>query len=80
MSEEEQSTTPLAHEVIVERANEYLQIKKELGEINAQVALLRKGLKNAEKSLVNGMLVSGLEELEVEGIRLSRLRGLKCED
>jgi len=79
MSEEE-SNVGLTQEVLVERAEEYLQIKRELADLNSQSTLLRKGLKAAEKALVNGMLVIGLEELEVGGVRLARQRGLKCED
>ncbi len=65
------------HESMIERANEFLTLKKELLEINEQTSALRKSVKAAEKSLVAEMAFNKIEELEVDGVKLTRARGLK---
>jgi hypothetical protein len=40
---------------------------------------LRKAVKASEKSLVAEMATNKIEELEVDGVRLTRARGLKLD-
>ena len=64
-------------ELMVEHAQEYLALKKELTDVNEQTAALRKSVKAAEKSLVAEMALNKIEEFEVDGVKLTRARGLK---
>ncbi|MCH9717069.1 MAG: hypothetical protein K0U52_08300 [Gammaproteobacteria bacterium] len=69
----------IASDVIAQRSEEYLHLKAELAAVSNQVSALRKSFKASEKALVNAMVVNGMEELEVCGVRISRKRELKCE-
>lgn len=71
--------SPVSHALMVEHAQEYLNLKKELDEVNSQTTALRKGVKTAEKALVAEMAANKIEELEIEGMRLTRARGLKTD-
>ena len=64
-------------ELMVEHAQEYLALKKELTDVHEQTAALRKSVKAAEKSLVAEMALNKIEEFEVDGVKLTRARGLK---
>jgi hypothetical protein len=67
-------------EMLNVRAREYLELTQQLKEVGAQAGVLRKSLKGVEKSLLNGMLVSGMEELDVDGVKILRTRKLQMKD
>jgi len=73
------SSQQVPRELLVEHAQDYLALKKELSEVNAQTTNLRKAVKASEKSLVAEMATNKIEELEVDGVRLTRARGLKLD-
>ena len=67
-------------DLLRERGREYLDLNQQIKDLGAQTAVLRKSLKNIEKALFNGMLLSGLEELEIEGVKISRIRKLQTKE
>jgi hypothetical protein len=64
-------------EVLLERAREFIQLNREITEINAQLKLVRKSLKGIEQSLINGMVLTKTEQVECEGVVISRSKTLK---
>lgn len=67
-------------EVLRARAREFLDLNRQIKEAGAQVAVLRKNLKAVEKSLMNCMLLSGKEELELDGAKIVRTKKLELKD
>lgn len=59
------------------KAREWLDLTAQIKELGAQTALLRKSLKEVEKSLYNGMALSHVEEVEIDGQKISRIKKLK---
>lgn len=59
------------------KAREWLDLTAQIKELGAQTALLRKSLKDVEKSLYNGMALSHVEEVEIDGQKISRIKKLK---
>lgn len=67
-------------DVLKARAREFLDLNRQIKEAGAQVAVLRKNLKAVEKSLMNCMLLSGKEELELDGAKIVRTKKLELKD
>lgn len=64
-------------EVLIERAREFINLNRDINELNSQLKLIRKTVKAAEQSLFNGMLLSKTEQLEVDGVTIYRTKSLK---
>ena len=64
-------------EVLVERAREFINLNRDINELNSQLKLVRKSVKSAEQSLLNGMLLTKTEEVEVDGVKIFRTKSLK---
>ena len=64
-------------EVLVERAREFIHLNRDINELNSQLKLIRKSVKTAEQSLLNGMLLTKTEQLEVDGVTIYRTKNLK---
>jgi hypothetical protein len=71
---------PPSQEVLRARAREFLDLNQQIKELGAQVAVLRKSLKSVEKSLYNGMQLTNLEELELDGLKILRTKKLQISD
>lgn len=64
-------------EVLLERAREFIQLNREINELNAQLKVIRKSVKGVEQSLINGMVLTKTEQLECEGVTIVRSKALK---
>jgi hypothetical protein len=64
-------------EVLLERAREFINLNRDINELNSQLKLVRKSVKAAEQSLFNGMLLTKTEDLEVDGVKIFRTKNLK---
>lgn len=64
-------------EVLMERAREFINLNRDINELNSQLKLVRKSVKSAEQSLLNGMLLTKTEEVEVDGVKIFRTKNLK---
>lgn len=64
-------------DALLERAREFIQLNRELNEVNTQVKALRKSLKSVEQSLLAGMLTTKTEQLECDGVTIVRTKKLQ---
>lgn len=69
--------TVVSLDVLRLKAREWLDLTAQIKELGAQTALLRKSLKEVEKSLYSGMALSHVEEVEIDGQKISRIKKLK---
>ncbi len=72
--------TPPSSDVLNCRAQEYFNVTQQIKDLGAQVTVLRKKLKDVEKSLLSGMVLNNLEEIEINGVKISRTRRLIMKD
>ncbi len=71
---------PPSQEVLRARAREFLDLSQQIKELGAQVAVLRKSLKSVEKSLYNGMQLTNLEDVEIDGVKILRTKKLQISE
>lgn len=64
-------------DALLARAREFIQINRELNEVNTQVKALRKSLKSVEQTLLSGMLATKTEQVECDGITIVRTKKLQ---
>lgn len=73
--EDDHPCNPILHQ----RASEFLEIQRQIKTLGAQVAALRKQSKVVEQALVASFISSGVEEIQIEGILITRDKKIKCE-
>ena len=64
-------------DALLARAREFIQLNRELNEVNTQVKALRKSLKSVEQSLLAGMLNTKTEQIECDGVTIVRTKKLQ---
>ena len=62
------------------KANEWMTVKRELKEASSEVNGIRKRLKTIEADLVRLMATNHTEEVEVDGKKVSRNKGVGSKD
>lgn len=76
----EVDNTPPSSDVLNYRAQEYFNVTQQIKDLGAQTTVLRKKLKDVEKSLLSSMVLNNLEEIEFNGVKISRTRKLIMKD
>lgn len=72
-----EDTTVPTSEVLLERAREFIQLNRDINELNSQLKVIRKTAKSVEQSLLHGMILSKTEEVECDGVSICRTKNLK---
>lgn len=62
------------------KANEWMQVKRELKSASAEVNGIRKRLKTIESDLVRLMTTNHMEEVNIDGKKVSRSKGVGSKD
>lgn len=62
------------------KANEWMTVKRELKSASAEVNGIRKRLKTIESDLVRLMTTNHTEEIDVDGKKVSRSKGVGSKD
>jgi predicted nucleic acid-binding Zn ribbon protein len=71
---------PETDEVLAERCAEYVELNRQIKELGARITLLRKNQKGLEKNLLAIMQTIKLEEIVVDGVKISRIKKLQIVD
>ena len=62
------------------RAQEYLDMTEQIKDLSGQTNLLRKALKATEKNLFSAMVLLNVEDLEINGTKISRVKKLQTSE
>lgn len=62
------------------KANEWMKVKRELKSASAEVNGIRKRLKTIESDLVRLMTTNHMEEVNIDGKKVSRSKGVGSKD
>ena len=71
---------PLDNEVLAERCGAYVELNRKIKELASQMTALRKTLKTQEKDLLLIMQTIKLEEIDVDGVKITRIKRLQITD
>ena len=75
--DDEAVAVPETDEVLAERCAEYVELNRQIKELGARITLLRKNQKGLEKNLLAIMQTIKLEEIVVDGVKISRIKKLQ---
>lgn len=67
-------------EAFVSKCAEYVELNAEIKETGARVTVMRKNLKTLEKALLEIMHATKLEDIVVDGVKISRIKKLQIID
>lgn len=74
------AAAPLDNEVLAERCAAYVELSRKIKDLAAQITALRKTLKTQEKDLLLIMQTVKLEEINVDGVKITRIKRLQVTD
>ena len=74
------TTTTTDNEVLTQKCAEYVELNRQIREASNRVTLMRKTLKGLEKNLSTIMETINLEEIIVDGVKITRVKKLHVID